>query len=583
MASCHNKDMSRKLSFIIILPSLLALFILGFVHPITALTQDLGRHILLGKIIWTTQTIPQTNLLTYTHPDFPFINHHWLSEVIFYLITSFTNLSILGAVMILTASTAIGMLLWYAIKENYHPLSIGIFSLLFLQILFERTDTRPEIFGWVILSLILVILYSYREKYTKWIFLLPLMQLLWVNLHITFLVGLIIQGAFFLDQVITQKNVLLGKKTKALFIVCLLSLAACFINPHGIQGTLYPLTVFNNYGYSIEENQNIFFLQNFSNKLTIKYFYISIFVLFGALSLTWRRSRVVDWFLAIFFTLLGFYAIRNFPLFAFVVFLPAVRSLSLLFETWDTHSHLFKTYGSYIVWTIFAGLFCLSLFQLSSKITFSLAVPQAHEASIHFFQANHLHGPIFNNFDVGSYLEYRLYPKERLFIDGRPEAFPDVFIQGVYIPMQESPDVFAKADQTYHFNTIIFSHSDQTPWAVAFIQSILTNEDWKLIYLNSEIMILIKNTPENKAVITHYAKSLEDIPVESDGSFRSNQLLSRFFILTNTPSRASIYLKKLLEQDPNYCPAIATLAQIANNSQDPAGSVYQYQYLQKCQ
>lgn len=306
-------------------------------------------------------------------------------------------------------------------------------------------------------------------------------------------------------------------------------------------------------------------------------------MLFGALSLTWRRSRVVDWMLAVFFTFLGFYAIRNFPLFAFVVFLPAVRSLSLVFETWIRHSHLFKTYNQYVLWTFFTFLFCLSIFQLSPKIIFSLAVPQAHDESIRFFQTNHLRGPIFNNFDVGSYLEYRLYPKERLFIDGRPEAFPAAFIQGVYIPMQESPDIFAKADQTYHFNTIIFSHSDQTPWAVAFAQSILTNEAWKLVYLNPEIMILVKNVPENKTVITHYAKSLEDMPVESDGSFRSNQLLSRFFILTNTPRRASIYLKKLLDQNPNYCPAIETLAQIANNSQDPAGSVYQYQYLQKCQ
>ena len=32
-----------------------------------------------------THAIPSINLFSYTFPSFPFINHHWLSEVIFYL------------------------------------------------------------------------------------------------------------------------------------------------------------------------------------------------------------------------------------------------------------------------------------------------------------------------------------------------------------------------------------------------------------------------------------------------------------------------------------------------------------------
>ncbi len=65
--------------------SFLLLF-LGFFHPISAYNQDLGRHLLLGKIIWQTKHIPTTNLLSYTYPDFPFLNHHYLSEVMYYLL-----------------------------------------------------------------------------------------------------------------------------------------------------------------------------------------------------------------------------------------------------------------------------------------------------------------------------------------------------------------------------------------------------------------------------------------------------------------------------------------------------------------
>lgn len=59
-----------------------------FFHTDSAITQDLGRHLTLGKIIWEKKYVPSTNLFSYTNPDFPFINHHWGSEVIFYMLSS---------------------------------------------------------------------------------------------------------------------------------------------------------------------------------------------------------------------------------------------------------------------------------------------------------------------------------------------------------------------------------------------------------------------------------------------------------------------------------------------------------------
>src|SRR3989344_5616231 len=56
-----------------------------YFHTITAFTQDLGRHLLIGEIIVKTKQVPTVNLFSYTYPLFPFINHHWFSEVLFYL------------------------------------------------------------------------------------------------------------------------------------------------------------------------------------------------------------------------------------------------------------------------------------------------------------------------------------------------------------------------------------------------------------------------------------------------------------------------------------------------------------------
>ena len=48
-------------------------------------------------------------------------------------------------------------------------------------------------------------------------------------------------------------------------------------------------------------------------------------------------------------------------------------------------------------------------------------------AALRFLRTEQLRGPIFNNFDVGGYLIYSLYPRERVYVDNRPEAYPATF------------------------------------------------------------------------------------------------------------------------------------------------------------
>src|SRR3972149_12086752 len=65
---------------------LLLLFVFSFLFRTDhAFDQDLGRHLKLGEIIWQTKSVPKINLFSYTNPDFPFINTHWLFEVLVYL------------------------------------------------------------------------------------------------------------------------------------------------------------------------------------------------------------------------------------------------------------------------------------------------------------------------------------------------------------------------------------------------------------------------------------------------------------------------------------------------------------------
>src|SRR3989344_258512 len=81
------------------------LFGVFLVHNFDTIGQDIGRHLKVGEIIWQTKEVPKTNLFSFTEPDFPFINHHWLSEVIFFGIFNwfgFTGLILLKVFLVLT-------------------------------------------------------------------------------------------------------------------------------------------------------------------------------------------------------------------------------------------------------------------------------------------------------------------------------------------------------------------------------------------------------------------------------------------------------------------------------------------------
>src|ERR1700722_8391159 len=189
--------------------SIIIFLILGlyFSHPIPidVPNSDMGMHLILGKIIVTTGNVPKINLLSYTNPNYPFINTHWLGEVVFYLLYTIGGFNILIVLSVLLGLGMFFILFRFAVKR-YDLLTVLIISLISIQVLYGRTEIRPELFGYLIFSLFIVILYSFKERYTKWIFLLIPLEILWVNFHIYYFVGIVILLLFMIDALFNKQN-----------------------------------------------------------------------------------------------------------------------------------------------------------------------------------------------------------------------------------------------------------------------------------------------------------------------------------------------------------------------------------------
>ena len=552
------------------------LLFVGFFHPVYSITQDLGRHLISGEIILKTHSVPKVNLFSYTHPNFPFVNHHWLSEVIYYILfqkIGFNGLLILNTMFALFSFG----LIFSRVFKKAGILSLLFCSLLYIPILFERTDVRPEFFSFLFLSLFIVILYKFREKWTYLIFLLPFIELLWVNTHIYFPIGIALIVFFAIDSIFKHKSFNL-RYTGILAVVLVGCALAILLNPNGLKGALYPLFVFQNYGYSIEENQNIFFLWNLFHKESILYFFIAAPILFIGLILSFKRLLLIDWLLFIFFTIFAVLSIRNFPLFVLATFISFVKSLSdirLLLPKY------FKT--AFLI--LLLGLAVFETQQIYAKRGFGFGLEKGAKDAADFFIKENLRGPIFNNFDIGSYLDYRLYPKEKVFIDGRPEAYPASFFKDDYIPMQVNESKFDNQDQKYKFNTIFFSHTDQTPWGENFIRQITKNSKWKLVYLDDFAVIWTKDPPAGEAgKNTRLAAKQVKPNIQTNYSSKQSLIqLAHFFQNTNLEDEEIKVYQKILSIDPTFCPALYNLALKLQNINDPSVPIFIDKFQKNCQ
>ena len=222
---------------------LLLIFIIG-ARPI--LDPDFGWHLRSGIDLLKNLKVPRFDLYAYTLPDWPWVNHEWLTDGIVAFIYQY--LEPLTLIVIFAVLIGFTFLLAASIAkvEFKYKIIAGLIALLAaLPIL----GVRMQVITLLGMALTLWILYRYREKYLKHLWWLPVIFLAWANLHGGFTIGLVILALFFLLELgkflIDYWKPKIYKKLKIsetslewfqlkhLFIVGIISGLTTLINPYG--------------------------------------------------------------------------------------------------------------------------------------------------------------------------------------------------------------------------------------------------------------------------------------------------------------------------------------------------------------
>jgi hypothetical protein len=492
--------------------AVVAIFVICFsflvATKINLVTADLGRHIENGRLILTgspevRSAIFHTNHYSYVHSDFPFINHHWGIGVLFYVIWTVAGFNGLSLFYIFSSVLMLVCCLVIAIKKG-NVVWASLAALILMPLLMSRREIRPEVITYLLSIFFYGVMWWQQEKKFSiyWLLSLIPLQLLWTNIHIGFFFGEAVVGLFFFQALIAKE----WKRAQFLGMLLIGVVLVTIITPNGIAGALYPLSIFNNYGYTLYENQSVFTLENLG-------FYSVEFAVYKCmLILTWLSAgiyivRTKDWMfifnpltlIMVLVSYLSFTGIRNLILFA----LFAVPYVSYIYARFFPKP-ITPIVRSGVLGCIALVLLMVTTNTVTTRAEQGIGLLPGVEGSAIFFRDNNLKGPIFNDYDNGSFIEYEIQSKDPVFVDNRPEAYPASFFSDIYINSQQNEEAWKALNEQYGFNVIWFHRNDLTPWAQTFLNARVVDTAWSLVYLDPYSVIFIKRTEQNKALIEKY-------------------------------------------------------------------------------
>lgn len=507
-----------KKSILCVALCLSGLLFLFLAQKINLPAADLGRHIKNGEILLhageyniSRSALLHTNFFSYTHPDFPFINHHWGYGIIAYLTYTLFGWTGLSLAYIFTLIGAFLLLLLVNAQKTPLYASIPI-SLFLIPLIAERTEIRPEGMSYFFTALFLFILIRYSQDKLKqtYLYILPVLSVFWINMHIYAVFGALIVGAFLCEAIIRCDTVKIHTYIKILALCSV----ALLISPYGLEGALYPFKIFGNYGYLVAENQSIPFLQriNFENPNFLWWKLSAVLALFGgAFTLLYHKHKfpIALSLITVAFAGLSFFGIRHLTLFGLIL-LPFFLNISeLFFEKNISEDGKHNAWATSLILSLIIGIFVGVQFssRLPGNHSWGLGLFPHNIDSVEFIKKTGVRGPFFSNYDIGGLIIFSLFTpdrQEKVFVDNRPETYPKEFFSDVYIPMQENTDVWERVLNQYNFNAIWFYRLDATPWAQNFLITHINDPAWAPVYVDDFTIVFVRRNEQNADIIKTY-------------------------------------------------------------------------------
>lgn len=219
----------------------LALFALVLFNPAVLNDPDTYWHLAAGEWMVAHGEILRHDVFSHTWAGRPWVSHEWLSEVAMALAYRAGGW---GGLLVLTgaAVAAAFALLAQGLQRWLGATGVALALVLAFGLVGQSLLARPHLLVLPLLAGWMLELLAARRAGRAPALWLPLLMLLWANLHGSYAVGFVLMAPFALEALIAERRkpwpVIRGWGG-----VGLLCVAAAALTPHGAAGLIHPFTI----------------------------------------------------------------------------------------------------------------------------------------------------------------------------------------------------------------------------------------------------------------------------------------------------------------------------------------------------
>ncbi len=414
------------LRFLFSFPAMLGTMLVGGVYLTSRqfiVDPDCWWHIKTGEIILATHRWPHFDPYSYTVAGHPWLSYEWGGDVILALAARWGGLRGLDAFLIVVSGAILIALYYLATLTSKNSKSGFVAAVALFVLAVPSFSLRPQMLGYLFLILTLIILERFRQGHRNSVWFLPLLFLVWVNSHGSWIIGLGAVVAYWLSGLFEFQ--LGGLEIRRwsqpdrirLSLAFLLSLCALPITPYGIELCTYPFQVASSLPISVA---NILEWQpmpfNMPGGKLFLGMVLGFIVMQVIFKFTWRLETLG---LFLFGTAMAILHVRFLLLFV-PFFAPLLAGIVARWAPpYNRAKDQFALNAILMIGAIGAMIYYFpTRAELQDKVAENFPV-----GAVAYLNQHDVPGPMLNSYGFGGYLVYSRGPEHKVFIDGRSELY----------------------------------------------------------------------------------------------------------------------------------------------------------------
>ncbi|GEM_PF-3116228 len=457
--------------------------VFGYVCTVPVDEIDFWHYLKAGEFMMTSHKFIDKDIFSFTMLNQSYVNFHWASQVIYYLLYSAGGLYLIEFIhaLIITASF---ILLFFLAKERTENIRIASASL-FITFMLSATNfsLRPQSFSILFFVLTMYLLH----KRILWA--IPLLILIWTNVHAAFLLGLIL---ILIEWVCSIKNIKSIFNSPFLYTL-ITSFLTTLLNPSGIglyKSVFAVESVSRKVSYITEwETPSI-------HDTTGLLFYAALILLFVLLNISKAKLNRKDLLTFLIFSFLALSCLRSVVWWALIMTPVFAEVLGKVFKKGGLpNSGTSLPFVNFIIVLVFTLYLtgCIPWLKVNNPF-----LPASKRLLINddtpleianFIKENHKIKNIFNDYSWGSYFIWALRNDQKVFYDPRCAIFPQKVISD-YLLITGGDYSWESLLKYYRVDALALSKNEQNE----LILLVKASADWKKVYEDKLGIVFLKQT-----------------------------------------------------------------------------------------